>query len=328
MRRQQKLRNHSIPTGLVEATLLILFSCPALAQENGDVVSMQPIAGFAELVEYIRATEERETVELAPDRYHALEEVELFGITYWSDGLRVKGFLVRPRMPGVFPAVIYNRGGSLDWGSLTHQAASVQLGELAVVARAGYVVVASQYRGNGGGEGQEEYMGRDLQDVLSLFDLLADRPDVDASRIGMFGWSRGGATTFRCLTKSRQIKAAAVGGPAVNYPRIIEEEPEMGEYWSRFVPGYHEDWRAAMEARSVLFWVDRLPKEVPVLIVHGAEDAKVQTQDVLSLAMKMDEQRVPYRLVIYEGGDHGLSAHRYEAFAQIIGWFDRHLKAG
>ena len=78
----------------------------------------------------------------------------------------------------------------------------------------------------------------------------------------------------------------------------------------------------------MLFWVDRLPKDVPVLIVHGAADPKVKTQDVLSLAIQMGDHQVPYRLVIYEGGDHGLSGHRAEAFAQIIGWFDRHLKAG
>ncbi len=308
--------------------LLLLLSTTALAQKNGEVVSIQPIASFDGLVEYIRVSEAREATELPADRYAALATVELFGLTYWSDGLRVKGFLLKPREPGKFPAIIYNRGGSLEWGSLTHHVASVQLGELARIARAGFVVVASQYRGNGGGEGHEEYMGRDLQDVLSLFDLLEQRPDVDADRIGMFGWSRGGATTFRCLTKTGKIKAAAVGGPAVNYPRIIEEEPEMGEYWSEFVPGYHDDPQAAMAARSVLYWVDRLPKQVPVLIVHGAADKKVKTPDILSLAMKMESHRVPYRLVIYEGGDHGLSEHRQEAFDQIIAWFDRYLATG
>lgn len=316
--------------GLVRRLAFCLLVLPglALAQENGEVLATQPIAGFAGLVDYIRATEDREATELAPERYESLNEIKLFGITYSSDGLQVKGFLLKPRgaLDAPLPAIIYNRGGSLEWGSLTHHVASVQLGELATLARAGYVVVASQYRGNGGGEGQEEYMGRDLQDVLSLFDLLAARADVDPDRIGMYGWSRGGATTFRCLTESRQIKVAAVGGPAVNYPRIIEEDPEFAEYWSKFIPGFDGDPYAVMAERSVLFWVDRLPKDVPLLIVHGAADRKVKTIDILALATQMELHRVPYRLVIYEGGDHGLSGHRQEAFAQIIGWFDRHLK--
>ena len=169
-------------------------------------------------------------------------------------------------------------------------------------------------------------MGRDLQDVLSLLDLLAARPNVDSESIGMFGWSRGGATTFRCLTESGRIRAAAVGGPAVNYVRIIREEPEMAEYWSKFIPGYGDDPEAVMRQRSVLFWVDRLPKDVPILIVHGASDAKVKTRDILAVALGMEDHQVPYRLVIYEGGDHGLREHRSEAFGQIIGWFDRFLK--
>ena len=317
----------ALAVGLFAAVALLAPVC-ALAQSNGEIVSMQRITGFGELVDYVCRTEDRFQPEFDASRYQALDEVELFGVSYWSDGLKVSGFVLTPRAPGIYPAVIYNRGGSMQWGSLTHHVASVQLGELARLARAGYVVAASQYRGNGGGEGYEEYMGRDLQDVASLFDLLAARSDVDPDRIGMFGWSRGGATTFRMLTRSREIKAAAVGGPAVNYPRIIEEEPEMGEYWSEFIPGYHRDPQGVMEARSVLYWVEELPRDVPLLIVHGAADPKVKTQDILSLAMKMDSYQIPYRLVIYEGGDHGLSGHRDEAFAQIIGWFDRHLKTG
>ena len=308
------------------AAALTLAASPTLAQENGEVVDLRPIEGFAGLLEYILEVEGRDPSELSPDRYLALGDVELYGLTYWSDGLRVKGFLLKPRAAGVFPAVVYNRGGSLEWGSLTHHVASVQLGELARLARAGYVVAASQYRGNGGGEGQEEYMGSDLQDVLSLIDLLAARSDVDAENLGMFGWSRGGATTFRSLTRTGRIRAAAVGGPAVNYVRIIREEPEMAEYWSDFVPGFHDDPEGVMQERSVLFWPERLPKDVPLLIVHGAADRKVKTPDILSLAQEFETHRIPYRLVVYEGGDHGLSAHRDEAFAQVIGWFDRYLK--
>ncbi|MEM7051761.1 MAG: prolyl oligopeptidase family serine peptidase [Acidobacteriota bacterium] len=309
----------------IAGTFALLLAASGLAQDNGEVISLQPIAGFSDLADYIEQVEKRPAPPLDAARYAALSDIDLFGLTYWSDGLRVKGFLLKPRSPGPHPAVIYNRGGSRDYGSLTQPTASIQLGELARIARAGYLVVASQYRGNGGGEGQEEYMGRDLQDVLSLIDLLDARSDVDASRLGMFGWSRGGATTFRTLTKSRRIQAAAVGGPAVNYPRIIVEAPEMGEYWSEFVPGYHDDPKAAMAARSVLYWPDKLPRDVPLLIVHGAEDARVATDDILSLALKLEGLDIPYRLVVYEGGDHGLSGHRDEALGQVIGWFDRHL---
>lgn len=310
---------------------LLLLPCPpaAQAQKNGEIIDLVPIKNLVELSEYIHEIEGRDLEKpFDVERFRALVSVRLYGLTYWSDGLRVKGFLLEPRTPlrGLRPALIYNRGGSLEWGSLTHHAASVQLGELARLASAGYVVVASQYRGNGGGEGREEYMGKDLQDVLSLVDLLENRPDVDPERIGMLGWSRGGATTFSSLKKTSKIKAAAVGGPAVNYVRIIEEEPEMAEYWSKFIPGYHDDPKGVMAARSVLFWVDQLPRNVPILIVHGAADKKVATRDVLAVALEMEQLGIPFELSIFEGGDHGLRQHRDDAFEQIIRWFDRHLR--
>jgi uncharacterized protein (DUF952 family) len=42
---------------------------------------------------------------------HVTNSSEYYSITYMSDGLRVNGFLGRPRAEGVHPAIIYNRGG-------------------------------------------------------------------------------------------------------------------------------------------------------------------------------------------------------------------------
>ena len=41
------------------------------------------------------------------------------------------------------------------------------------------MVVASQYRGNAGGEGKEEFGGKDVNDVLNLLPLLESLPKAD-----------------------------------------------------------------------------------------------------------------------------------------------------
>ena len=64
--------------------------------------------------------------------------------------------------------------------------------ELAKIASQGYIVVASQYRGNGGSEGREEFGGSDVKDILNLFPLIDNLHNADNKNIGMFGWSRGG----------------------------------------------------------------------------------------------------------------------------------------
>src|SRR5688500_10771616 len=134
-----------------------------------------------------------------------LKKVITYGITYQSDGLKVKGYLVMPKAKGIYPCIIYNRGGNRDGGALTDG----QTGRImAEVASWGYIVVGSQYRGNMGGEGKEEFGGSDVNDVLNLIPLLANFQQADTSRIGMYGWSRGGMMTYLALTKTKRIKAA------------------------------------------------------------------------------------------------------------------------
>jgi dipeptidyl aminopeptidase/acylaminoacyl peptidase len=89
-------------------------------------------------------------------------------IQYLSDGLRVTGMLAVPRRPGTYPCIILNRGGNREFGAWTHASFAGFVGPL---VDAGYVVIASQYRGNAGGEGKEEFGGADVDDVLNLIPL-------------------------------------------------------------------------------------------------------------------------------------------------------------
>ena len=132
-----------------------------------------------------------------PGTRDILKSVQLHHITYLSDGLKVKGYLAAPKKGGRLPCVIFNRGGNREFGALRSGRAAALLGR---VANWGYVVVASQYRGNDGGEGREEFGGADVNDVLNLMPLLQSWPQADASRIGMYGWSRGGMMTYLALT--------------------------------------------------------------------------------------------------------------------------------
>ncbi|MEZ4800181.1 MAG: prolyl oligopeptidase family serine peptidase [Flavobacteriales bacterium] len=113
------------------------------------------------------------------------------------------------QMHGNYPCVIFNRGGNRDFGVFKIAHAAITLGE---IAKEGYVVIASQYRGNAGSEGKEEFGGSDVNDIVILPKVLEEVEGADTSRIGMYGWSRGGMMTYIALTKMKNIKAAAVGG--------------------------------------------------------------------------------------------------------------------
>src|SRR5689334_6711310 len=90
------------------------------------------------------------------------DTVTLERIVYLVDELKVVGFIAKPISSESrrFPVLIYNRGGYRSFSKLNDQA----LIRVADYAARGYVVLASQYRGNGGGEGQDEYGGADVKD--------------------------------------------------------------------------------------------------------------------------------------------------------------------
>jgi dipeptidyl aminopeptidase/acylaminoacyl peptidase len=253
-----------------------------------------------------------------------LARVSVKAITYLSDGLRVKGYLAMPKQGSALPCVIFNRGGNREFGALDDDAAVLFLARM---ASWGYVVVASQYRGNAGGEGREEFGGSDINDVLNLLPLIGALPQVDARRVGMYGWSRGGMMTYMALTKTDRIAAAVVESGMSDAFDTIARRPEMEDLvYSVLVPEYEDSRQNALFNRSPVRWPGKLSKGTPILLLHGTADERVNASQTLRMASGLLEARHPFRLVLFEGGDHDLHAHQAEVERLVRSWFDRYVR--
>jgi dipeptidyl aminopeptidase/acylaminoacyl peptidase len=260
-------------------------------------------------------------VAIVPSDY---EEVEMLSITYLSDELKVKGYLAMPVVGDNLPCVIFNRGGNRESGALSDKQAAQMLGK---IASWGYVVVASQYRGNAGGEGIEEFGGADVNDVLNLIPLLESLPRADATRIGMFGWSRGGMMTYKALTRTDRISAAIVGGGVSDLFDTIERRPEMEKnVYSTLIPDYARNRETALAARSAIRWPEKLSKTTPILLLHGSADWRVHPTQALRMAQALYESEHPFRFVLFEGGDHGLTEHKEEVDRLMRDWLDHYVR--
>ncbi|MDD8025453.1 MAG: prolyl oligopeptidase family serine peptidase, partial [Acidobacteriota bacterium] len=191
---------------------------------------------------------------------------------------------------------------------------------------AGYVVVASQYRGGGGSEGQDEFGGADIDDVLSLIPLVDSLAYADGSRIGMFGWSRGGMMTYLALARTSRIAAAVIAAAPTDLALAFKMRPEMEGLAFRLIPNYAQKKTGAIEARSAVFWPEKLPKNTPFLLLQGSADRNCDPSDVLKMALRLYEAKQPFRLVFFEGGSHGLNEHTAEVDRLIMSWFDGHLR--
>lgn len=304
--------------------LLILLLNNCQAQEQPLIVEQQLITDFSKFPVYSRLTEKVNGIITWKEKYNYLNDINIYTITYLSDGLKIKGLLVKPKKEGYYPCIIYNRGGNKNFGALKVINGVFTLGRL---ANEGYVVIASQYRGNAGGEGQEEFGGNDVNDVLALTEVLKEVKSADISKIGMYGWSRGGMMTYLALTKTDKIKAAVVGGALSNTFENIKDRPDMEtEVYSELIPNYWKNKEAELKKRSAVYFVDKFPKNVPILMLHGNSDWRVKPEHSLNMALEFEKHRIPYRLIMFEGGDHGISEHRKEVDEQILNWFNKYLK--
>lgn len=299
--------------------LLVFTSC--LGQTDL-IVSKNLITDWSKYPIYPRLIADKKGEKEWKEEYKYLDSIDVFIITYLSDGLKIRGLMVKPKKPGKYPCVIYNRGGNREFGSLVAAHGALVLGQ---IAKEGYVVIASQYRGGGGSEGKEEFGGKDVNDVLILTDVLAEIENADASRIGMYGWSRGGMMTYLSLTKTNKIKAAIAGGAKSDLTTIDRPEMETKVY-AELIPNYEENKEEELKKRSAVYWADKFPKNVPILLLHGNSDWRVKSTNSLKLALELDKYRVPYRLKIFEGGDHGITEFRDEVNKEVINWFNRYLK--
>ncbi|HEY6906999.1 MAG TPA: prolyl oligopeptidase family serine peptidase [Ignavibacteriaceae bacterium] len=245
-------------------------------------------------------------------------------ITYMSDGYKVKGYLAYPKkLPEgkKIPLILWNRGGYRDKGAIDRFTARGMFGQTACW---GYAVLASQYRGNDGGEGEEQLGGKDINDIKNLIPVAEELKFIDTANIGIEGWSRGGMMSFMLLKERHEFKCAVLSGAISNLKRIAKSDGKLEEYYKGIIGPQNFD--RELERRSAIYFTRELP-EIPYLILHGGSDETVPVEQSIELSKKFSEEKRTYRLVIFEEGDHFLKNHRKEVDLLRKMWYGKYLKS-
>lgn len=256
--------------------------------------------------------------------YNALDDVEVSRIIYESDGLKVTGLMALPKIiaPGAHPILIYNRGGNREYGKLTLLSA---MRSMVPFARKGYLVFASNYRGNDGGEGEDEFGGADLHDVLNLLTLAREHSGFDSKNIYMIGHSRGAMMTYLSIRHGAPINAAVGIAGVADLRRAGQERPEMEKnVFSRLIPK-NSDPETFYHARSAACWAGEM--HVPLLLLHGDADEAVDVSHSIRLDEALQEAGCEHELVIYPGGNHALLRHWDQVISECLSWMERHTHA-
>lgn len=249
------------------------------------------------------------------------KRVNVFTFTYSINGKRIAGFLISSKKGHEKqPVIIFNRGGTSDFGLVTKGRLFT---ELAQFAQWGYIIVGSQYPGNSLSEGVDERGGKsDVESVLHLYDLIKALDNADENKIGMYGESRGGMMTYLCLKEVDWIRAALTVGGLSNLERSLKYRPEMAGLYEK----HFNNTTKAKNARSVVKWPNKLNKRTPLCLLHGAADNRVSVLDTLELAEKLTHTNHPFSLHIFENGNHSLKNVREQRDMIVKDWFDRYLR--
>lgn len=241
---------------------------------------------------------------------------------YLSGGHKVVGYAMRAtETKGRAPVLLFLRGGNRDFGRLDE-------GNLAKIfaplAKKGYVVIGTQYRGAEGGEGKDEFGGRDVDDVLALAEVARARPDADPNNVFLYGVSRGGMEAYLALRRGLAVNAAVVHAGVADLEGALATRPMFETMYEELIPDYKRTRAAALRDRSAVFWADEL--RVPLLLLHGTADWRVPAAHVLKVAEKLQAANREYGLILYSGDNHGLTKNFADVINQTHAWFTAHRK--
>ncbi|WP_243385973.1 alpha/beta hydrolase family protein [Bacillus kexueae] len=221
--------------------------------------------------------------------------IRLFIVTYWSGGLKVKGLLAEPIQRGCYEGFLYLRGGIKNVGM-------VRPSRIVQFASQGFVVMAPFYRGNQGGEGNEDFGGEDREDAFSALNLLRNLPNVQSNRIHVFGFSRGGVMALLTAIHDPSICSVVTWGGVSDMILTYEERKDLRRMMKRVIGGTPTKFPERYRWRTPLYEIDKVL--CPILIIHGAKDKNVSIEHAYRLENKMKELNKQIEVIYFEEFDH------------------------
>ena len=234
--------------------------------------------------------------------------VELYEVTYISSGLRVKGLLAEPILDGKYDGFLYLRGGIKGVGM-------VRPARIAQFASHGFIVFAPYYRGNLGGEGNEDFAGDDREDAFSGIELLKHHTRTAPSRILVFGFSRGGVMALMAGIESDVTSVVTWGGVSDMF-LTYEERKDLRRMMKRVIGGSPNKVPERYEWRTPLSSLEHL--QAPILIIHGEKDQNVSVEHAYRLEQRLKELGKPVSTHYFKEFTHYFPPRKNQQIVSLL----------
>lgn len=173
-----------------------------------------------------------------------------------------------------------------------------------MLASKGYITVCVDGRGTGGKgtaftkQTYKELGKYETIDQIEAAKELGKLPYVDASRIGIWGWSYGAFTSANCILKGGNTFKLAIAVAPVSNWRLYDSV-----YTERYMQTPQEN-ADGYDKNSPLFFADQLKGKL--LVVHGTGDDNVHVQNSMQLINALIKADVPFDSEFYPDRTHSI----------------------
>lgn len=155
----------------------------------------------------------------------------------------------------------------------------------------------------------------ETEDQIEAAKQLGTRSFIDASRIGIWGWSFGGHMALQSILTGNDVFSTAISVAPVTTWRFYDTI-----YTERFMRTPQEN-PDGYDLNSPLNYADQLKGKL--LLVHGSGDDNVHVQNSMRMINALIEADKPFEWAIYPDKNHGIDAgnaliHLYQKMTTFI----------
>jgi dipeptidyl-peptidase-4 len=201
-----------------------------------------------------------------------------------------------------------------SWGGLWHH----------MLAQQGYIIMSFDNRGSRSPLGRswrrEAYRKIGIlppsDQAAAVRTVLRERPWIDPTRVGSWGWSGGGSMSLNAIFKFPDLYQTAIAVASVpdqkHYDTIYQE---------RYM-GLPAENRKAFHEGSPINFAQNLKGNL--LLIHGAADDNCHYQTYLKLVDKLIEHNKTFSMMTYPRGTHSIREgknarrHLYETMTRFL----------
>jgi dipeptidyl-peptidase-4 len=189
------------------------------------------------------------------------------------------------------------------------------------LAQQGYIIACVDGRGTGfkGADfkkvTQRELGKYEVEDQIAAAKQLGSIPYIDASRIGIWGWSYGGFMSSNCLFKGNDVFKMAIAVAPVTSWRFYDSI-----YTERYMTTPQEN-PSGYDDNSPINHVEKLKGDF--MLIHGSADDNVHLQNTMRLVEALIQADKPFEWSIYPDKNHGIYGgntrlHLYKKMTNFI----------